>query len=110
MVNVVTVMVCPELTTVLSMVMSPPPPVFVTVPCMTHSVPPELKIRKNAMVPDASAEASCHVPAFAFEAEEAGSIQSDGSVRVAMTDPEFAVPQFAGIEPDQRVITGETPV
>jgi hypothetical protein len=57
-----------------------------------------------------SAEASCQVPDFALEPEDAFAIQSEGRVRVARTVPEFAVAQSAGGAPVRIVRIGAVPI
>ena len=85
---------------VLSSVISPPPPVAVTVPCAWQVVPPESYRRQCPAVPVALALASCHVPESAFEPEFAAAIQSDGSVASASSVPDAAAAQFTGAEPE----------
>src|SRR5688572_19369573 len=66
-------------------------------------------MRKWAAVPVLSAEASCHVPDFAFDPDAAAAIQSDGSAIVASTVPASAAAQFAGAAPLRISRDGEAP-
>lgn len=90
---------CAAAKTVLSTVMSPPPPVAVTVPCAWQVVPSEAYKRQCAAVPALSALESLHVPVIALEPLEAADIQSEGRVKEASTVPLSAVAQLAGTEP-----------
>jgi hypothetical protein len=100
MVNDVTVIVCPMVTLVLSTVMSPPPAVRVTVPCMWQVVPDESMTRKYPVVCVAIAT-TCQVPLLALAPPEAAAIQSEGHGISAIFVPVAAAAQFAGRDPDQ---------
>lgn len=98
MVNVLTLTVCPDEILALSKVMSPPPPVAVTVPWMWHVVPPESFTRKCAAVPVPEAD-PLHVPLIALDPDDAAAIQSEGQLISTSNVPLSAAAQFAGGEP-----------
>lgn len=101
---------CAAAKTVLSTVMSPPPPVAVTVPCAWQVVPSEAYKRKCAAVPALSALESLQVPVIALEPLEAADIQSEGRVKEASTVPLSAVAQLAGTEPVRIFNTALVPI
>jgi len=109
-VNAVTVTCCPDAMDVLSISISPPPPVAVTVPCIWQTVPPESMISKCAAVPVASALASCHVPDLAFVPPDAAAIQSLGRFSVASTVPVREAAQLAGAPPVRMRRIADVPV
>ncbi len=67
-------------------------------------------MRKCAAVPDASTDASCHVPDLALAPADAAASQSDGRLSVARTVPLSAVAQFAGAAPLRIFRTAEVPI